>query len=253
MNKALSTSVIQSQLTMGQLYLFDELNSTNEYLLTNCNTLSQGSVCITKKQTAGRGRRGRNWIAPKGNLNYSLIWSYPINSNLILPPLSLVVALIVIESLQQQGIQDLTIKWPNDIYHKGKKVAGVLIELKTMPPHIYLVMGIGINLAPISKENTIDQPVSTLFGYDINPNQLVLCLTKKLQQMLINYPQTGFKPYFSLWKNYDLFLQKEVSIITDTQIYKGISQGINEQGELILQQQNSFLYFSVGEVSLRKG
>ncbi|PID51511.1 MAG: biotin--[acetyl-CoA-carboxylase] ligase [Pasteurellales bacterium] len=248
----LISSDIKPKLTQGELYLFDTLDSTNEYLLTHCKTISQGSICIAKTQTAGRGRRGREWIAPTGNLNYSLSWHYPISANLALPPLSLIVSLMAIESLQQQGIQDLSIKWPNDIYHKGKKVGGVLIELKTIPPNIYLVIGIGINLSPISQENTINQPVSDLSQYSIDLNQLVICLTNKLQKMLTNYPQTGFKPYYKMWKSYDLFLQQEVSIITDSQTYTGISQGINKQGELVLQQQNEIKHFAIGEVSLRK-
>ncbi len=248
----LNSSVIQQKLEQGELYFFDTLDSTNEYLLTHCKTVSQGSICITKTQTAGRGRRGREWIAPVGNLNYSLNWCYPINTNLSLPPLSLIVGLIAIESLQQQGVQDLSIKWPNDIYHQGKKVGGVLIELKTAPPHIHLVIGVGLNLAPIPQENRINQPVSDLSQYSVDINQLVIGLTDKLQKMLKDYPQTGFKPYYKMWKSYDLFYQQDVSVITDSQIYTGISQGINEQGELALQQQNEIKHFAIGEVSLRK-
>ncbi|MDP8161737.1 biotin--[acetyl-CoA-carboxylase] ligase [Pasteurella skyensis] len=250
----LNNTFIQQQMSQGQLYLFDCIDSTNEYLLTHCKTVPQGSVCIAKTQTAGRGRRGRQWIAPQGNLNYSLVWHYPIKQNLLLSPLSLIIGLMVIETLQQQGVKDLSIKWPNDIYHKGKKIAGVLVELKTSLPNIYLVMGIGINLAKImDKQDKINQPVSDLSEYVIDYNQLVICLTKKLHQVLIDYPQTGFKSYTQIWQHYDLFFQKEVSVITETQTYCGISQGINHKGELLLKlPNNEILMFSIGDVSLRQ-
>ncbi|MDG6881667.1 Bifunctional protein BirA [Phocoenobacter uteri] len=247
----LSASLIQSQLTQGELYLFDELDSTNEYLVTHCKNLPKGSICIAKTQTAGRGRRGRNWVAPVGNLNYSLSWHYPRKVHLVLPPLSLIVGLMVIESLQQQGVKDLSIKWPNDIYHQGKKAGGILIELNTTPSHLHLVMGIGLNLAPIN-ESSIDQPVSDLSQYQVDLNQLIIYLTAKLQKMLTDYPQTGFQPYYAMWQSYDLFFQQEVSVITESLVYSGISQGINEQGELLLQQQNQIKHFAIGEVSLRK-
>lgn len=121
----LNQSQIQEALLCGQAFVFDEINSTNAYLLEHYQTFEQGSVCLAETQTAGRGRRGRTWFSPESqNLYFSILWHYKQEELDNLPALSLVVSLIIAEALQAQNVQDIQIKWPNDVYYQGKKWVG---------------------------------------------------------------------------------------------------------------------------------
>ena len=87
---------IQEVLLCGQAFVFDEINSTNAYLLEHYQTLEQGTVCLAETQTAGRGRRGRTWFSPESqNLYFSILWHYKQEELENLPALSLVVSLIM--------------------------------------------------------------------------------------------------------------------------------------------------------------
>ncbi len=244
---------IQQGLPQGQIFHFEQLNSTNEYLLTHYNDIPQGSICIADKQTAGRGRRGRQWFAPKGNLYYSFYWKFPIEKNLYLPPISLLIGLSVIEILEEFGVKDLNIKWPNDLYYREKKAGGILAEVKTTADHIHLVIGIGINLSyTLNSQNIITQPFSDLSDYNIDRNLFIIKITQKLQKICAEYPTLNLADTFSKWQKYDLFYQKDVCLLTDKINYQGIAEGINEKGELILNQRGKKLAFAIGEISLRE-
>lgn len=245
---------IQQGLSQGQAFIFDEINSTNTYLLDHYKECEQGSICAAETQTAARGRRGRKWHAPKNeNLYFSLYWRYDLDQNLQFQPLSLISALMIVETLTELGVKDLNIKWPNDVYHQGKKMSGILIETAVHNNQIHFIIGIGLNLASMeNKDHEITQPWSDLSSYHLNRNPLLISLTNKLQQALQNFPQTGFKPYLEVWKSLDIFYQKEVKLLMDSGDITGISKGINEQGELLLQQKNGEITpFAIGEISVR--
>ncbi|MGX2969034.1 biotin--[acetyl-CoA-carboxylase] ligase [Ursidibacter sp. B-7004-1] len=248
----LNQAEIQQGLFCGQALVFDEIDSTNEFLLKQLHTLPSGSICLAESQTAGRGRRGRQWYSPLGqNLYFSMLWHYP-QQNDNLSSLSLVVALVIAETFQQIGIEQIQIKWPNDIYYQGKKMGGILIESKIDRSGVHLVIGIGLNLAM----NTIDPSIVTqawadLSTYHLDRNQLATQLAYSLQKTLNEYPQHSFSDYLARWHQFDCFYQKNVKLITPTQEIIGISQGVNEKGELLLQQGDKTQPFAIGEISLR--
>lgn len=249
----LNQAQIQEALLCGKAIVFDEIDSTNQYLLTHHQTLESGTICLAEKQTAGRGRRGRAWYSPQSeNLYFSILWHYPTENASNLPPLSLVVALIIAESLQAQNVEDIQIKWPNDIYYQGKKMGGILLETKTNRSTLDLVIGIGLNLGMATvDENVVTQAWSDLSQYHFDRNQLVCRLAHELQKNLKIYPLVGFSHYAERWQKFDIFRHKAVKLITEADEIHGISLGINEQGELVLQQGDTIKYFGIGEISLR--
>ncbi len=103
---------------LGEIHIFPELDSTNRWALQQGQC---GDVCLAEQQTAGRGRRGRQWQSPPGvNLYLSLRWCFaqvPAH----LPLLSLVTGLAVAEALEDCAIQGHGLKWPNDVYYAGKE------------------------------------------------------------------------------------------------------------------------------------
>lgn len=249
----LNQAQIQSALICGQAIVFDEIDSTNEYLLTHHQTLESGSVCLAEKQTAGRGRRGRTWYSPESeNLYFSILWHYPTEDAANLPPLSLVVALIIAESLQAQQVDDIQIKWPNDIYYKGKKMGGILLETKANRNGLDLVIGIGLNLGMAKvDESVVTQAWSDLSQYHFDRNQLVCHLAFELQKNLKIYPLVGFSHYAERWQTFDIFRNKAVKLLTESDEIHGISLGINELGELMLKQGDTVQNFGIGEISLK--
>lgn len=251
---ALDQAQIQQALLGGQAVVFSEISSTNDYLLNHAHELEQGSICLAERQSAGRGRRGRAWYSPKSqNLYFSLLWRYDTDEVADLSALSLVVSLIIAETLQAQGVAAVQIKWPNDIYYQGKKMGGILIEIKAEQGGVALVIGIGLNLAMANDSNQhITQPWADLSAYQFDRNKLASELAYQLQKNLKIYPLVGFSYYLERWQSFDIFAQKAVKLVTETHEIYGISQGINEKGELLLRQGNQINAFRIGEISLRQ-
>lgn len=249
----LNAAQIQAALQCGTAVVFDEINSTNEYLLNQCQTLESGSVCLAESQTAGRGRRGRQWYSPLGqNLYFSMLWKYPAPQSDTLSSLSLVVALVIAETLTELGVENVQIKWPNDIYYQGKKAGGILIESKIDRNGISLVIGIGLNLAMQTIDPTIvNQPWADFARFHFDRNQLAATLAKRLQAMLVAYPTTPLESYLARWRQFDCFYQKPVKLVTANGDIHGISQGINQHGELLLENDQGITAYAIGEISLR--
>lgn len=245
--------LIQSALSYGKVQTFEQLDSTNEYLLNHYHHLPSGSLCLAESQTAGRGRRGRQWYSPQSeNLYFSMLWQYDLSQLSLISPLSLVVALTIAEAFEQQGISGIQIKWPNDIYYQGKKMGGILIESRTDGADLYLVIGIGLNLAmPTIDDSIVTQPWADLSDFRFDRNQLTAHLARLLQQMLIEFPHTPFTEYLPRWKKFDCYDQQPVKLLTEKGEIHGIAKGINAQGELLLQQGQTLTAFAIGEISLR--
>lgn len=249
----LNQTQIQQALLCGQAVVFNEIDSTNEYLLKHYKTLEQGSVCLAEMQTAGRGRRGRTWYSPQSqNLYFSTLWHYKIDEVEHLPALSLVVSLLIAESLTAQNVPNIQIKWPNDIYHNGKKMGGILIETIADRTGVHLVIGIGLNLAmEVVEQGAITQAWSDLSAYHFDRNELTCRLAFELQKNLKIYPLVGFAHYAERWQKFDIFHHQPVKLVTENNEIHGISQGINAQGELLLKQGETISAFAIGEMSLR--
>ena len=125
--------------------VLDTCASTNAELLARAETgAASGTVLVANEQTAGRGRRGRSWIASPGDsLTFSLLWRFAPGT--APAGLSLAVGLAVARALQKVGAGDTALKWPNDILRNRRKLGGILVELLPGAPHA-AVIGIGINL-----------------------------------------------------------------------------------------------------------
>lgn len=119
---------------LRELALLFEVDSTNTRLL-EAPPPPPGSAhaALTELQSAGRGRRGRRWIAPFGGIALSLAWSFP-ETGRDLPSLSLAVGVAVARALARVGARGIRLKWPNDLWFEDRKLGGVLIELLSRLP-----------------------------------------------------------------------------------------------------------------------
>ncbi|MBK1694419.1 biotin--[acetyl-CoA-carboxylase] ligase [Chromatium weissei] len=251
---ALSTA---GQRTLAHLVCHQQLDSTNTELLRQAAAgAPSATVCLAEYQTAGRGRRGRKWVSPFGNLYLSLLWRYS------LPPaalggMSLVVGVITAEVLQALGAQHLSLKWPNDLLWQKKKLAGLLLEVSAKSSTAStLIIGIGINVLTSTIENsTIDQPWTALnqvlTEQTVDRNLLAARLLDALFLALTDYEHTGLAPFLDRWRVFDQWQGQRVQLRCGEQQIIGIHAGIANDGALRLNTANGLQQFHAGEVSLR--
>ncbi|MBL0711731.1 MAG: bifunctional biotin--[acetyl-CoA-carboxylase] ligase/biotin operon repressor BirA [Colwellia sp.] len=233
------------------------IDSTNSYLMRRLpNQVTQGQVCLAEYQSAGRGRRGRQWISPFGSQIYlSIYWRLEQGLSAAMG-LSLVTALAVSDAIYSLTNIEVQLKWPNDIYLGGVKLAGILIDLEGQavePSHS--VIGIGLNLnMPAQAAEKIDQKWTDLQSHShkkIDRNalsaQLIYHLLKRLQQ----HQCDGLTTMIDEWHTRDFYLNKRVKLLTGNNTTRGICRGVNNQGALMLEVDGQVKPIYGGEVSLR--
>ncbi len=233
------------------------IDSTNDYLMRRLpNQVTSGQVCLAEYQSAGRGRRGRQWISPFGSQIYLSMYWYLEQGLSAAMGLSLVTALAVSDAIKAYSDVQVQLKWPNDIYLDGVKLAGILIDLEGQalePSHC--VIGIGLNLhMPEESGKLIEQKWTDLQSHsqvEIDRNalsaQLIYCLQQRLQQ----HQLVGLSPMLDEWHTHDAFLNKRVKLITGERTTHGICRGVNSQGALLLEVNGQVQPVYGGEVSLR--
>ncbi|QPB77978.1 bifunctional biotin--[acetyl-CoA-carboxylase] ligase/biotin operon repressor BirA [Proteus sp. GOKU] len=231
------------------------IDSTNQYLIQRISALKSGDVCIAEYQSAGRGRRGRQWISPFGrNLYLSMYWKLEQGPAAAIG-LSLVVGVIMAEVLQKLGADGVKVKWPNDLYLNDKKLSGILVELTGKTGDVaHIVTGIGINIA-MSKNQTeaINQQWINLeqVGIKIDRNKLACEITNALREAFVQFEKQGLSVFIERWKRLDNFMDRRVKLIIGEKEIFGIAKGINDQGALLLEQDGKIIPYIGGEISLR--
>lgn len=216
-----------------------------------------GSICLAERQTAGRGRRGREWVSPFGvNLYGSLLWRYPFApSNL--GGASLAVGAVLADVLSELGAKGVALKWPNDLLWQRRKLAGLLLEVagESQGP-CHLVVGLGLNLRMTAGQGSaIDQPWTSLDAVlgaaMIGRNALVARLLDALLEALDRYGREGLAPFLDRWRAHDAYLGEPVRLLIGERAIEGRHAGVGEDGSLLLETSSGRRAFQAGEVSLR--
>lgn len=244
-----------SQHSRLKLELHDRLASTNAHLLERLQRGERGPrVCLAEYQSAGQGRRGRNWQSPFGtNLYCSLLWHSP------LPParlgaLSLVMGVAVAGALRAKGCTQIGLKWPNDLISPQGKLGGILIQLQAEAQgHSDLVIGLGLNLhMPDAAGAYIDQQWTDLgrLGYHFARSQLAGELIQAQLEALQRFEVHGLDAFLPQWRQLDLWWGREVRLQQESGSLSGRYLGIDTQGQLLLEINGMKKTFHSGEVSL---
>lgn len=241
---------------ISQLEIHDVLPSTNTYLSgLSMQPATPGYVCIAEKQSAGRGRRGRQWISPYGNNVYlSILWRFQSGPAAI-SALSLAVGVAVIRALKVFNIDGLGLKWPNDIYSRGRKLGGILIEVTgESDGPCAAVIGLGLNLFLSEREaEGIDQAwtdLSRISTFKLDRNRLVAVLLIQLCRVLESYENLGIKAYLSEWRSYDCLFGERAKVFIGGHEFEGAIAGIDDQGLLLMRHADGTVRaFASGELS----
>jgi BirA family biotin operon repressor/biotin-[acetyl-CoA-carboxylase] ligase len=238
----------------------ESIDSTNNYL-NNHNKSAIPHICIAEHQTSGRGRFSREWYSPFGkNIYFSM--QYSIKQDISqLGGLSLAVGTIVCKAIEKacKLPNRLMLKWPNDITYNGKKLAGVLIEIRAeVNGNCSVIIGIGINVnMPITNKVTFNQEWASIMQITGSPqdrNNICAILIDKLTLGIEQYLITGFKSYMPEWKKRDSLFGKMIQIQDGNEIFKGIATGVDLQGHLLINlETNIKKAFAAGEATLLKG
>lgn len=224
------------------------ISSTNEWILQNIPSLKKGDLCVAEYQTAGRGRRGRQWLSPfAGQIIFSFYWTFDPKKSI--EGLSLVIGLAIAEVLNVQ------VKWPNDILFDGRKLGGILVEIANHKNGMLnLVIGVGINVS-LPKQTEISQPYAEVceIDPDVDRQTLLPKLIQHLYARLNIFEKNGINAEFQqAWQSYNAFSNNEVNVLTEQGAISGIEQGIDERSYLKVLCGNKIQMFNGGEVSLRK-
>ena len=267
----------------------DSTASTNADLLRDCATLPSGTVLAAEHQTAGRGRRGRAWIAPPGaSLTFSVLWKFRSNAA-SLSGLSLAVGIAAARAITQSGASGIALKWPNDLLAWREdgwtKLGGILIELKTGPgtasgtastpgtpgtngaaDTMSAVIGIGINVDLGTAAADIGQPAvdARTLGCRASRNALLAALLQQLGSVLPQFAQHGFAPLVAEWNQLHAWRGQPVRLTgegsaapsgtaahTAASTTTGIALGVADDGALLLGTPAGAVRAISGDVSLR--
>lgn len=216
-----------------------------------------GSVLVCDTQTAGRGRRGRSWLAPSpGSLAFSLLWRFPRGTGAPMG-LSLAVGVAVVGALEELGARGLTLKWPNDVLLDGRKLAGILVELAPSRGGAFaVVIGIGVNLAlppdfPDTPEIRAAQLASLLPELPSRAEVLAVLL-RHLVRVLDTFQSGGFATLRTGWMALHAHQDCPVRLLDENApTLEGICRGVAEDGALLLETADGMQRILAGEVSLR--
>lgn len=237
----LDVKQLKKQLGDVDIIYFESIGSTNDYVKQIDVNNARPLLCLADLQTQGRGQYDRVWHSPKyENIYLSLRVTLPININK-LHGLSLVVGISVCQVLAQlypSIAEQLSLKWPNDIYLNGKKLGGVLIEIvKTNKQSCDVVIGIGINVFMQQAANQIDQAWASIIQCAtevVQREAIIIALVHQMQLNMQLLVQHGFNYFMSLWQDYDYLTNKSLTIKSSEQIYNGQYVGVDDQGCLVI-------------------
>lgn len=244
-----------------ELKIFDCIDSTNSFIIYDLETsetnIDRIPVVVAELQTHGRGRLGRPWHSGLGDsLTFSLRWRFEHGIS-ALSGLSLVIGVAIIRVLRSFSINNVSLKWPNDILFHHHKLAGILIELRgeILGPS-YAVIGIGINfkLSKIIK-SSIEQRVTDLFtiaGKSIDRNLILGALLSELRNILIDFENRGFTFFKKEWISYHAYEGKAIYLsLPNDSVIEGIVDGVSDDGALYLITNAGRNAYNVGDISIR--
>jgi BirA family biotin operon repressor/biotin-[acetyl-CoA-carboxylase] ligase len=262
----LDQQCIHSQLTpdvqalLTQLEIQPIIDSTSAYLMALAQqSAATGRVCLAEYQTAGKGRRGRSWVSPFGhNIYLSLLWRYQ-NGPGALVGLSLAMGVAVVRALTMAGVEDLGLKWPNDIYWRGRKLAGILIEVSGESSGPCLaVIGLGLNVyLPPQQAESIEQAwvdLKQIMGEAVmqRRNTLVAMLLNEIVPVVADFENQGLPSIVTEWRRFDCMRGKQATLFIGELSFTGTVLGIDDQGLLLLEESTGKTSaFASGEVSFR--
>jgi len=229
----------------------ESTGSTNAEALARARDGERGPLWITAKtQTQGRGRSGRAWASPPGNLYATLLLTEPC-APAVAPQLAFVAGLAVYDAVAAcapQLASQLALKWPNDLLLVGQKLAGILIESETSPV-LQIAIGIGVNCS--SHPADALYPATDLAAHDVSvaAETLFTALSRSMQRRLAQWEQgAGFARIRADWLARAAGLGETINVRLPEREFSGRFEGLDEAGRLLVQESGRITTVTAGDV-----
>ena len=218
------------------------IDSTND----ECKRISSNKdilVVTADKQTMGKGRKGKKWHSPEGNISLSIAFA-DIGFDM---PISIATGILVRDALTEVfNLSSIKLKWPNDLVYEKKKIGGILVEKEVFADYTKAIVGIGINLELDKKESWWGD-LKDLNGKNLR-DKIINRILIKFEILLKN----GLDDWKRLWHKSCIHNDAIISVARNNETIKGKYLGINDAGELLLEKETgNIISFSSGEVSIK--
>ncbi len=203
---------------LWKIFQFDELESTNDTAVT----YPVGSIVVAARQTKGRGRCGRVWQSPVGNLHVSFVLKAPRNNPFWL---SFVAGVCAARALQGHSVR---LKWPNDVLLNGKKVCGILLE----KVEDKMIVGMGINLVHAPQTDSLYEAAH--LGGSVSVDEMINNLKSAFDHFLPLFEKEGFGLIRAEWMKYAGGLGEKITVCLPNGKAHGVFENIDDTGALVL-------------------
>jgi len=240
--------------------VFQETTSTNDVVEKFARDgVNEGVAVFAESQTKGRGRMGRKWMSPPGKgLWFSLLLRPKLRPTAV-TQITVIAATALVRAVQKETGLQPDIKWPNDIWIKGRKVAGVLTEMSAELDHVkHVTLGIGLDVNLEEKDlppelRTIATSLRIETGRKLDRSQMAATLLQELEHDYQRINRGGFEAVADEWEERCITVGKQVSIHLGPTVLKGRAEALDADGALLLRTQYGHLERIIGgDVTLEK-
>lgn len=240
------------------IHYFEEVDSTQEIARElAAQGAPQGTAVIAETQTAGRGRMGRGWHSPPGVNLYTTIILRPAMPLSEVARLSLVAGVAVAEAMETAAPVIAQLKWPNDIWIKGRKAGGIIAEAVTDSRQglTSVLLGIGLNLNLAAQDMPAEirsRAISVLIASGRKCDRVAVAnaLFLRLNTRYMEIERRGFGAIRPLWERYSALTGRRVTVIEMGTRQTGVVRGIDFDGALLLQTAAGVQRIVAGDVTL---
>lgn len=236
------------------------VRSTNDLAKTLADQgAGEGLVVLAEEQEGGRGRLGRHWVSPAGVGIWLSVVLRPSLAPVQAPQLTLVAATAVAGAIEKATGLPVGIKWPNDLLVQGKKVCGILTEMKAEIDVVhYVVLGIGIN-ANLNRDHfpvELQDSATSLkieLAKEVSRARLTALVLEELERSYLLFLEQGLLPILATWKGYNVTIGRMVSVTSGHQRFTGRAVNVDQSGALIVECTDGCTrQFHAGEVTLKQ-
>jgi len=244
--------------TIGcRIHYFEELTSTQERAAELAEQgAGQGTAVIAETQSAGHGRLNRQWYSPPRLNLYATIILRPEIAASAVACLSLMAGVAAAEAIETVAPGIVALKWPNDVWLKGKKTGGILAKAVSDGNQVsYVLLGIGLNLnlRPGDVPDDLRRIATSVrieTGAVCDRIQVASALFYRLDTRYTEMQERGFAAIRPLWERYSALAGKEVTVSDGEMRRSGVVTGIDDEGALILETGAGTVRIIAGDVSV---
>ena len=239
--------------------LLEETASTNDWLMSQLAGFDgKPRVCLSERQRAGRGTKGRAWESPAGSNIYCSFYWRSSRAVFELGGLSLAVAVSLVERLRLLNVFPVMVKWPNDLHTERGKLGGILVDmLAEVNGPVDLVIGVGLNVGmPEGVRQGIDQDVADVHDFPQavrDRSEIVIALIGALADACEQFESSGFAAFLPRWEPCDMTWGRDVKVLSGHETIRGVARGVTGQGMIRIETGQGVRVFPSGDVSLEVG